>query len=268
MKITDFGIARAADAVALTQTGQVIGTPQYLSPEQAEGKPVDRGQRHLLPRRGALRVPGRAPALRRRLSPVATALQPTCASLPRRCPPTVPARSAREIVAHRPGQGPRGPLRPSATSPPRYAGEPVRRPGAAAPERATAALTAPLSVASRGQAQDEAHPGAAGGPCPGPRAGAGPEQAATAGGRGLAGVAALGAGQRRWRCCARSCLATRLGLGSSNTPVTATTAHSVALALAVRRRPRARPPPAARVAAAGHRSRAADYVGSTLGRRP
>ena len=40
VKITDFGIARAADAVPLTQSGMVVGTAQYFSPEQAEGRVV------------------------------------------------------------------------------------------------------------------------------------------------------------------------------------------------------------------------------------
>lgn len=40
VKITDFGIAKAAAAVPLTRTGMVVGTAQYVSPEQAQGKSV------------------------------------------------------------------------------------------------------------------------------------------------------------------------------------------------------------------------------------
>jgi len=37
-KLTDFGISRLADSAPLTQTGQILGTAQYISPEQALGQ--------------------------------------------------------------------------------------------------------------------------------------------------------------------------------------------------------------------------------------
>jgi serine/threonine-protein kinase len=39
--LTDFGLARAVDDATLTRSGVIAGTPQYMSPEQARGEPID-----------------------------------------------------------------------------------------------------------------------------------------------------------------------------------------------------------------------------------
>lgn len=40
VKVTDFGIARAGSLSTMTEAGSILGTAQYLSPEQAQGRPV------------------------------------------------------------------------------------------------------------------------------------------------------------------------------------------------------------------------------------
>jgi serine/threonine-protein kinase len=42
VKVMDFGIARLDKSASMTQTGTALGTPNYISPEQLKGQPVDR----------------------------------------------------------------------------------------------------------------------------------------------------------------------------------------------------------------------------------
>ena len=64
-KVTDFGIAKAG-ASDMTETGSIMGTAQYMSPEQAQGLATSPRSDLYADRRPALRAARRTPAVRRR----------------------------------------------------------------------------------------------------------------------------------------------------------------------------------------------------------
>jgi eukaryotic-like serine/threonine-protein kinase len=106
-KVTDFGIAKAATSSTLTRTGMVLGSANYVAPEQAKGDPV--GPAADLYALGCVlfeAVCGRTPYTGR--NPVAIATQHVSAPVPdprqhRRDLPVPAARLIRRAVAKEPG---------------------------------------------------------------------------------------------------------------------------------------------------------------------
>ena len=96
VKLTDFGIARAVDGSGHTQTGEVLGTPHYLSPEQALGEAATgASDLYALGIVAHEMLTGRRPFDKG--TPVATAL----AQVNEPAPAAAPTRAAGPALAHR-----------------------------------------------------------------------------------------------------------------------------------------------------------------------
>ncbi len=121
VKLTDFGIAWARDAAPLTRTGMVVGTAQYLSPEQAQGFQVTAASDvYSLGILGYECLAGTAPSTASRRSPSRSRRS---TGPRRRCPPRCPPPCARWW--RRPCPRTRRPASPTAaSSPPLRAGSP------------------------------------------------------------------------------------------------------------------------------------------------
>lgn len=96
VKLTDFGIARATDASGLTRTGETMGTPHYLSPEQSLGRQATgASDLYALGVVGHEMLTGRRPFDRG--TPVATALAHVSEPMPT-LPSSLPADLIRVIT--------------------------------------------------------------------------------------------------------------------------------------------------------------------------
>ena len=127
VKLTDFGIAKAANAVPVTRSGMVMGTAHYIAPEQASGAEAGpAGDVYSLGIVGYECLAGHRPF--RAESAVAVAMMQV-----REPPPPLPDDRARaRACAHRrdPRQGPGPPLRHGRRARGRRRGRPARRPAA------------------------------------------------------------------------------------------------------------------------------------------
>ena len=210
VKVTDFGIAKAAGGDDLTRTGTVMGTARYLAPEQVNGRPTDpRTDVYAL---GPAPVRGAVSAIRR--SAATPTSPPRWPASPRRRPPSAPnaprCRVALDDVIHRClARHPaarfgsaaavrdaldRGPARPHRRDPPARWHD---RPAPAARPRAPRPAAPPAHSGAHRSPQPTPRPIAAPARSPAAPARAGCGSSSCSSWRSPGGVAALPARERR-----------------------------------------------------------------------